>query len=413
MKEQVRVIRTERIWLKPRKILRESCHMSKNLFNEANYVVRQAFFNERKWMRSHQLQEELRTSKNFTGLPFSSAQKIIQIIDTTWKSFFSALSDWKTNPQKYFEKPRIPKYKRKDGQFLIPFTKQQIKFTDGVIILPPFTGVQVKTRLHSTCVLIGARIIPKGVGYVLEILYSKYVPNIPQGDPVRIVGIDIGLTNLITMVNNIGKKPIVVKGGPVKSVNQYYNKERARLQGVYDKQQIKIGKKILKLTDKRNRKINNYFHEVSRFVINWCKAHQIDSLIIGHNKQWKQHVSLGKRINQNFVLLPFHRLIQMIQYKAMDEGIKVIVTSEYYTSKCSFLDGEEISNHSSFLGERIIRGLFQSKNGRIINSDVNGGYNIIKKEVPNAFSQWETTDRIEGVWLHPVRWKTNGRPVVC
>ena len=172
-------------------------------------------------------------------------------------------------------------------------------------------------------------------------------------------------------------------------------------------------KKILKLTAKRNRRISNYFHEVSRFVVNWCKTHQIDSLIIGQNKQWKQHVTLGKRINQNFVLLPFHRLIQMIQYKAMDEGIKVIITSEYYTSKCSFLDGEEITNHSSFLGERITRGMFRSKTGRIITSDVNGVYNIIKKEVPNAFASWETADGIEGVWLHPVRWKTNGQPVVC
>lgn len=110
-------------------------------------------------------------------------------------------------------------------------------------------------------------------------MYTKYVLVIGKTPPVHVVGIDIGLTNLITIVSNIGKKPIVVKGGVVKSINQYFNKERARLQGIYAKQKINSGKKLRKLTDKRNRKIANYFHEVSRFVINWCLKYQIDTLI--------------------------------------------------------------------------------------------------------------------------------------
>ena len=168
-----------------------------------------------------------------------------------------------------------------------------------------------------------------------------------------------------------------------------------------------------KLADKRNKKIDSFFHEASRFIINWCKINNIDTIVIGRNKYWKHQINLGKRVNQNFVSIPFDSLIQMIQYKAQDVGIHVLLSREDYTSKSSFLDGEPITKQLNYAGERISRGLYRSKTGILINSDVNGAYNIIKKAVPNAFSQWETVDRIKGVWLHPVRWKTNGQPVVC
>lgn len=404
MRKQMRVFRTERIWLKSKEQLRQLCHMSKNLYNEANYLVRQAYFNQKEWIQIYQFREELANSSNFQQLPIHTAKKVLWNVDKAWKSFFAANADWKTHPEKYFTQPRIPKYKPKNGQFQVAFEKKQVTFSNGILSLPQITGVQVKPRLASPSTLISVRIIPKGVGYVLEIIYSKYVPSVPKQAPVQIAGIDIGLTNLITMVNNIGKKPIVVKGGVVKSINQYYNKERTRLQSVYDRQGIKSGLRLTRLTTKRNRKIDYYFHEVSRFVIQWCQENQIDTLIIGYNKNWKQYTRLGKRTNQNFVLIPFNRLIEKLEYKAQDAGIRIIKTPESYTSKCSFLDCEEITYHSRYLGDRISRGIFQSSNGISINSDVNAGYNIIKKEVPNAFSMSEIADGIEGVWLHPVRW---------
>jgi IS605 OrfB family transposase len=409
----MRVIRTERIWLKPTAQLRHFCHISKNLFNEANYLVRQAFFNEKKWIRSSHLQQELSTSANFQQLPIPTAQKVLQLVDKAWKSFFAALADWESCPEKYFQQPRIPKYKPKNGEFQLAFTRNQLDFSNNILKIPLTTFVQVKPRFTSTNSLIGVRIIPRGIGYVLEIIYSKYVPRVSSYPPKHIAGIDIGLTNLITMVNNIGEKPIVIKGGVVKSINHYYNKERARLQSVYARLGIEIGKKMKKLADKRNKKLISYFHEASRSVINWCKKNNIDTIIIGRNKYWKHQIDLGKRVNQNFVSVPFYRLIQMIQYKAQDVGIHVILSREDYTSKSSFLDGESIKKQRNYLGRRISRGLYCSKNRILINSDVNGAYNIIKKAVPNAFSQWETTDGIKGVWLHPVKLKANGQPVAC
>jgi IS605 OrfB family transposase len=339
-------------------------------------------------------------------LPVPTAQKVLQLVDKAWKSFFVTRVDWKALPEKYFSQPRLPKYKPKNGQFQVAFNKNQVTFSNGVLMLPQITGVQIKPRLASPTSLLGVRIIPKGVGYVLEVIYFKYVPSVPNYAPLHIVGIDIGLTNLITMVNNIGEEPIAIKGGVVKSINHYYNKERARLQSIYARQYIKIGRKMKKLADKRSKKVDSYFHEASRFIINWCEKNDIDTIVIGRNKYWKHQINLGMRVNQNFVSVPFDRLVQMIQYKAQDVGIRVLLSREDYTSKSSFLDGEPVTKQVNYSGERISRGLYCSKRGILINSDVNGAYNIIKKAVPNAFSQWETADGIKGVWLHPVRWKT-------
>ncbi len=411
MNKQKHVIRTERIWLKPHPNLLRYCHLSKSLFNEANYIVHQGFFSERIWIKAAELHQQLLESPNFKTLPLPTTVKILQLVEQMWKSFFNSTIDWKKHPEKYFRKPRPPKYKRKDGEFILPFKKSQINLTNEILSIP-FLGVKIKTRFKSLDPILGGRIIPQGFGYVVDILYSKYISSIKNQDPKHVVGIDIGVTNLVTMVNNIGLKPIVIKGGIVKSINQYYNKEYARLKSKYSLHGVHTGKKLRKLTTKRKRKLRTYFHEVSRYITNWCLQNHIDTVIIGYNRFWKQHTKLGKRINQNFVTIPFEWLLFQLQYKLNDQGIKVITINEWYTSKCSFLDREEISRKANYQGERISRGLFQSSRGTIINSDVNGGYNIIKKEVPNAFFQQETVDGIEGVWLHPIKLKSIGQPVV-
>jgi IS605 OrfB family transposase len=374
-------------------------------------LVRQAYFDQKKWLQTSQFWQELYDSPNFQQFPLQTAKKVLWNVDKAWKSFFTASADWKAHPEKYFAQPRIPKYKPKNGRFKVAFKKSQISFSNGLLSLPKITGIQIKPRIASSTTLISARIIPKGVGYVVEIVYSKYVPNVSKQAPNHIVGIDIGLTNLIAMVNNIGEEPIVIKGGVVKSINHYYNKERARLQSIYTRQHIKIGKKMRKLADKRNKKVDSYFHEASRYIITWCEKNDIDTIVIGRNKKWKHRINLGKKVNQNFMSVPFDRLIQMIQYKAQDVGIRVLLSREDFTSKSSFLDGEAVTRHLNYSGERISRGLYCSKNGILINSDVNGAYNIIKKAVPNAFSQWEKTDGIKGVWLHPIRWKAADHPI--
>ncbi len=264
---------------------------------------------------------------------------------------------------------------------------------------PKKVGLEIQTRLVDTTNLREVRIIPKGKDYILEIVYNKEINPEPLNKE-KIIAIDLGVSNLVTVVNNNGIKPFVIKGGVVKSTNQYYNKERSRIQSIYDRQGIKIGKAIQKLSNKRNKKINDYLHRVSKKVIDCCVEKKIGTVIIGYNPDWKQKCQLGKRNTQNFVTIPFYRFIHQLTYKAEEHGITVIKQEESHTSKCSFLDDESITHHDKYLGKRISRGLFQSRQGIIINADVNGAYNILKKAFPKAFA-----NGIEAVGLQPTRWR--------
>jgi putative transposase len=180
----------------------------------------------------------------------------------------------------------------------------------------------------------------------------------------------------------------------MKSVNQYYNKTKAKLQSKLENDK-RTSKRIEKLTLKRNNKINDYLHKASRYIVNQLVSKDISKLIIGYNKQWKQDINIGKRNNQNFVNIPFYKFISMLEYKCELEGVEMITHEESYTSKCSFLDNEPIKKHDSYLGKRIKRGLFRSSKGELINADLNGSYNIMRKVVPNF------TNGIEGVVVHP------------
>ncbi len=394
------VKRVEHIWLKDNKTFSSLAHLSKNLYNEANYIIRQEFFKNGKWIRYNELNKLLlEESENYRALPAQTAQHVLMLLDKSWKSFFKAIKIWKVHPEKFLRRPRIPSYKEKNGEHILVFTKQQAKLKNGWLILPKKVGFKVKTRLKEG--LREVRIIPKGVGYTLEIVYEKVIKVIERNKE-RIAGIDIGVRNLITMVNNIGEPPIIVKGGVAKSINQFYNKEKARAWSAYDLQGIKKGKKVKRLSVKRERKLNDFFHKDSRLVVDWCVDHEIGTVVIGHNDNWKHEVSIGRRNNQTFVQMPFAKLIQQIGYKAEEKGIEVKEQEESHTSKCSFLDNEPVEHHKKYKGKRKSRGLFRSAKRIIINADVNAAYNIIRKAVPKAFAKAEA-DGIEGVGLHPVR----------
>jgi putative transposase len=200
---------------------------------------------------------------------------------------------------------------------------------------------------------------------------------------------DLGVDNLITAVSNVAT-PAIIKGTVLKSYNQWYNKEKARLSSIYAFQQPgrkhpTYGQAMDHLIDRRYKKVEDFLHKVSRVFINHCLNNDIDTIIIGYNEGWKQKVSIGKKNNQTFVGIPFLNLVRKIQYKAEDEGIRVVLTEESYTSKCSFLDNEPIEKHGRYAGRRVKRGLFRSSNGTIINADCNGAANIGKKVFPKTF----------------------------
>ncbi len=396
------LIRTERIQIDGTDELSNLCHLSKNLWNEANYQVRQEFFLSGKWTRYNTLAGNLKTSENFKSINSQTGQQILKILDRSWKSFFKAIKEFTKHPEKFLGRPKLPGYKEKDGEFMLVFTNQQVRIDDGYLVFPKSLGIDtVKTRLGDDTKISEARIIPNGTGYMLEIVYEKSVePEILNKE--RIAGIDFGLRNIITMANNIGEQPIVIKGDVIKSVNQFYNKRRAEIQSIYDKQKIKSGTAMLTLTENRNRKIKDAMHKISRYIVDWCIDHKIGTIVIGHNDNWKQEVSLGKKNNQNFVSIPYYILQNQITYKSEEVGMKVKEQDESHTSKCSFLDNESVEHHEMYLGKRIRRGLFRSAKGILINADVQGALNIIRKAFSNAFPKG-IVDGIEGVGLHPKR----------
>ena len=284
---------------------------------------------------------------------------------------------------------------------MLIFTNQQCSIKNGVLKFPKQCNfMEVRTRIKNEDMQ-QVRILPKGIGYLVEIVHWKHIKP-EELNNTRRLNIDPGLKNLVTLTNNIGQQPIAIKGSIPKSINQYFNKNYAKILRQFDMQGITESKRFYRLINKRNRKIKNFFHVVTSHIIDYCVCNNIGVIVIGHNPDQKQNINIGKKNNQKFVQLPFTMLTQQLQYKAEEAGIDVILQDESHTSKCSVLDKEPIKHHQSYLGKRISRGLFRSAKGKIINADVQGSYNIGFKAFPKTFTQVEV-DEIEDVGLHPLK----------
>lgn len=382
------------------KIIDELSFKSKNLYNYANYIVRQEFINNNNYINYYDMKKMLKTHVPFKDYGSQAAQQTLVVLDQNWKSFFVAIKDWSKNKHKYLGKPKLPNYKDKDGRFPVIITNIQFRIENGYVRfswkpLQPLNGL-FKTNITEK--LMQIRFIPNANNYIMEIVYQTEVPEINISTE-RIAGIDIGIDNLATVGNNVGLQPFIINGRPLKSMNQYYNKEKARLQSALKiKHDKNWSNRLQQLTDKRQNKIADYIHKASKKIVDWCVLNNIDTIVIGKNKNWKQESKLSKKVNQNFVQIPTAIFIEKIKYKAENNGIKVIETEESYTSGTSFLDGELPIKENYDKSRRIKRGLFKSKGGELINADLNGSYQIIKKVFPNTFN-----NGIEGVCLHPIR----------
>jgi len=387
---------SETIYINSSALISKLCHSAKNLYNLANWYVRQDFFKLNIFLNYYDLDYILKDKNVYRELPSQSSQQILKLVNRNWRSYFGALKVYRANPNKFKNKPKIPHYKKKNGEFIVIFTNQQCRIKEGYLYFPKKVNLKrIKTRIKEK--LKEVRIIPLGIKYKIEIIYKKEEKDLGLNKN-NILSIDLGLNNLITAVNNIGLDPIIIKGKVVKSINQYYNKQLAFYRSIENKKSnFQDTKRIQKLHLKRDNKINTIFHRISRFIINYCIKNNLGTIIIGYNNGWKQNINIGKKNNQKFVQIPFLRLINQVKYKSELVGISVITINENHTSKCSFLDNEEIRHHKKYLGKRISRGLFRTSNGTLINADVNAGYNIMKKVFPNSVQ----VDGIEAFGLMP------------
>ena len=277
------------------------------------------------------------------------------------------------------------------------------------IIKPSQLPIEVKTKQDPTKID-QVRIVPRHGHYVVEIVYEKAEKQ-AEVNPAYYAGIDMGVNNLVALTSNKpGFVPVIVNGRPVKSINQWYNKRKAELQKALG--HTGTTKRIERITNKRNRRIEHYMHTTSKYIVNLLVKEGIGTLVIGKNDGWKQGVNLGKQNNQNFCFIPHARLIAMLKYKAELVGIKVVLTEESYTSVASFLDRDPLpvwkkrdETEYTFSGRRMKR-LYRAADGRYINADINGASNIIRKVAPKAFER----EGVEGgkavatpLVVHPVR----------
>lgn len=372
---------------------------SKNLYNYANYLVRQEFINNGNWIKEFDLSKLCKDADCYKDLMAQSSQQTIKLLSQNWKSFFASIKDWKKNPTKYTGRPKLPKYLHKtNGRYVAVFTNQACKFTDGGYIKFPkaFNQYLLPTKMHGK--LQQVRIIPKNNHYVIEVVYKISVPELKE-DNGKYMSIDIGLDNLATIVSNTGMKPVVLNGKGLKSINKYYNKQKAHYQEIAKRMNDAHNtNRLNRITNKRNNMIDDLMHKASKKVIDRALDQDVSVIVIGNNKDWKRESAMSKKVNQSFVGIPHQRFIQMVHYKAENVGIKVELTEESYTSGTSFLDHEAPVKENYNKSRRRYRGLFVSNKEIEINADVNGAYQIMKKVFPNAYA-----DGIEGVGLHPVR----------
>ena len=359
------------------------CFKSKNLFNATLYDECQTYFNTGKFKFYNKINKEFvkNNQSDYRALPAKVSKMTQMKVDQAIKSFLALKKLSNTNTQHHF-----PKYLKKDGRFVVEYEKGALSFKKEGFIKLSKTNIYIPTKLDRK-VIQQVRLVPKTGYYLIEILYRKSIPKKRKKkltNQTRFASIDLGLNNLATVTSNVFE-PLIINGRPIKCINYYYNKNLKKKQKLLPTNQY-TSKKIKQLSYKREMKLNDYLHKSAAFLVNYLVSQTIDVLVIGTNKGWKQNINIGKRNNQNFVGIPFYKFKQIITYLCEEKGIEVYEQEESYTSKASFLDGDFIPTFNenggnkkyTFSGRRKER-LYWTKDKKIINADVNGSLNILKK----------------------------------
>ncbi len=341
--------------------------------------------------------------ENYTAISAQAAQGVLKNLNQNWQSFFASQKEYEKHPDKYLRKPKISGYMDKEGFKEVTFTNQDCHVIDEKHL--KFPGTKERLNIGKVATMPGTlqevRVIPKYDDCTAEVVRKIDPPKETPEDNGRYMALDLGTVNLVTIVTNVlGLTPILILGGKIKALNQLYNKLNAQYFSILRKghepqEGQQTSKRLQKLAGKRHDRIQNAFHKISRYVVDFAVAHHIHTMVIGHNVAWKQASKMGSVNNQNFVFLPHSLLIRMIEYKAKVAGIQVIINEESYTSQASALDDDFIPTYGAipgddkpvFSGRRVKRGLYVAKDGTKINADVNEAANILRKVFPKAFAK--------------------------
>lgn len=428
------------------------CLASARLYNRTNYVIRQyatavdrsekgeeltenqrdiytlvseitrgtKFQPGRKWLTYNQLDYIFKVTDDpaYRGLPAHANQQIMKRVVRDYNSFFGALRSYKQEPEIFTGRPGMPRYKRKDSLITAVLTNQVCVIKEGKYLKFPLTGETLNVGgVEESEVLKEVQVKCHPDYFMVHIIFQRENQDEPvRENPLlemdekkmkkhlrdmercsyRVAAIDVGTNNFCAIANNFGVRPLLVKGGIVKSRNYYYNKKLANMRSQAKRCNNRWStRKISRFHDKRNRIIYDQMHKISHAVADWALNHKIQLVVLGHNKFQKQSIHLGDQNNQNFVQIPFNEFAEKLRYKLEERGIAFLETEEAWTSKADFLAMDPIPQYKKgqkppvMSGERIHRGLYRHGNRKLSNADINAAANIMRKVLPNV-KEWDT-----------------------
>ena len=357
------------------------CFLSKNLYNSTLYAARQSFF-AKHYKNYNKINKEFTDANqpDYRALPAKVSKQTQMLVDKNFKSFFALSKTYRKGGLE--NRPKLPKYLDScDGRQVVVYPKDALSFAREGYIRLSKTNIYIKNFVDKKDVK-RVVVVPRRGYIAIHILYDK-----PCKEPVdnnKYAAIDLGVDNLAT-ITSTEFSPIIVNGKPVKSINRFYNKLIGQHKSLIALSGHKKSQEINNLWRRRMCKIDDYLFNAAHYIVNQLVNHQVGHLIVGYNKKWKQDTKMGKRNNQKFVYIPFERFVHILQYKCALEGIEVAIQEESYTSQASFLDNDDIPVYGdalgkkAFSGRRIKRGLYKSGCGTVINADMNGSLNILKK----------------------------------
>ena len=396
-------------------MLAEMCRYSNNLYNVALYNIRQYYFSEKKFLTYESNYHECKVNENYGLLQAGVAQQTLKVADRSFKSFFNLIKKAKSGEYR-FQDIKIPHYREKGGMFVLVLSTNAINIKDGFLQIPmsrafskAHAGKLIKIAFPERLAdkkIKEVRIIPifKGQYFKIQYVYEQAEQNLNLSQD-NALAIDIGLENFATCITTIGTS-FIMDGRKLKSINQYWNKRKAQLQSIADKQKNKSTKLIQCITTKRNNRAKDYVRKTSRYIVNYCIDNNIGTIICGYNSDFKRSINLGKMTNQQFTQISFGALREQLSSLCEQYGMRYVEQEESYTSKASFLDLDEIPVYNTeqpytgkFSGKRIHRGLYRYSDGRIANADLNGAANIMNKSKQN----YDFVELCKGLLASPLR----------
>ena len=396
---------TERHLIKPGhelyRTLDDLTFKAKNLYNHGLYLYRQSFFERKKnpdkpvlsWV---EIDKNLRKQghEDIRALPAKVANAVLKNMGESIASY------WKLVRLKrkggLAQNPKLPSYLHKtEGRYPVSFNYQTFGTKRGsngeLILCPKGLCLRIPTKVDNPKQV---RIVPKHNNFVIEVMYE--VEECASKRTSKYAGIDLGVDNFATITFSTRNSPLIIKGLELKSINQGYNRLISKAQTLLPAPQ-KTSRSIHRLWSLRSWILQTRIHQITAFLTALFDEMQIETVFIGKNKNWKKKLPFGKTVNQRFTYLPYETFIEQLHYKCRVRGISVIVQEESYTSKASFLDNDDIPVHGEtetprFSGRRITRGLYRTSTGRLINADVNGAYNIMRKGLMNNHQPFHMAD---------------------